>query len=549
MFHAQGLTQRFAPNRNLALPARPALAADLIPLRLPQGAMAYLGSSAPILLNGRSVNELLPGLLPLLRGDLDVAAVPAHAGPALRPAVHDLLCFLFARGLLVEHEDPPCLDTAAMRRHALFFGRYCSELSLAGGARPAQRLRDGQVWVVGERDGDLAPLQHALGELGLQVRALALEALTGATPASADAPVLALATPATLARLTPRQRAWAAAQGRRWLPVQVERQGLTLGPVLRDGREPCLDCLGPSGTPAATPTDIEPALWTSAAHMVLMVLADATTGHWGVNRLRLDAATLEWHSQGHARRLACRHCGSGVPEAAASFVAAYHLNTQDQPLRGNARQHLVSYEPAQVDKVRGAAKPYHGAHWRWDAPAAGADALDRLLAWAGLCVGWQRVGGLEPLRRVPSAGNLASQSLYLVNLRPGDARAGVHYLHPDGRAYRVAPAAQARQLAAALGGAQAGLVATAALARLESKYGHKAYRFAHYDAGVMLAALQALARDEAVELRCSADLDDATLETLLGLDGRTELVCWLATLPPASFTPTRTLHTDEVTTP
>lgn len=131
---------------------------------------------------------------------------------------------------------------------------------------------------------------------------------------------------------------------------------------------------------------------------------------------------------------------------------------------------------------------------------------------------------------MPSAGSLASQSLYLVDLKSDSDTAGVHYLHPDGRAFRIASAqaAQDAGLSDMLDGAEVGFIATAALARLESKYGRKAYRFAHYDAGVMLAALQALAREDDVPLRCRADLDDAALEALLGLDGRTEIVCWIA---------------------
>ncbi|MBB3192864.1 nitroreductase family protein [Roseateles terrae] len=579
MFRAHGLSQRFSANRNLALPQRPAFADDLIGLRLPQGSMAFVGGTAPILLNGRSVTELLPSLLPLLRRGRDLPSLGRSAGPSLRPVVDDLMHFLFARGLLVEQPDLQALPDARSRRQGQFFERYCTELSLSSGVAPAARLAQGVILLVDEggaaEDGadaavtvgrsvtGMAALHEAIASLGLTVRRVTptsdLLAEVAMTPASA--PVLVVLTAHSLSRLTARQQRALTDRGCRWVPLQSRDSVLVVGPVVPEGVAPCAACLRLAA--ADTSVDgLDATTGSTAAHAVQMLLADALTSHWRLNRLRIDPRRLAWQTEGWTARSCCPTCGCAAQDApeqsGAGFVAAYHRHTQDLPVRGTSRAHLLSYEPAQEEKVRGASKPYNGPHWRWDLQAwlgrpPRHEALQRALFWATQSVLWQSAAADEALevpqgrmgngasadsasaihgrtRAMPSAGSLASQSLYVVDLNTDRPTAGVHYLHPDGRAFCVATAqaAQKAGLLEWLDGAEVGFVATAALARLESKYGRKAYRFAHYDAGVMLASLQALAREDDRLLRCRADLNDAALDNLLGLDGRTEIVCWIA---------------------
>lgn len=568
MFRAHGLSQRFSANRNLTLPQRPAFADDLIGLRLPQGSMAFVGSTAPILLNGRSVTELLPSLLPLLRRGRDLQSLVSSTGPALRPVVDDLMHFLFARGLLVEPQDTPALTDLRSRRHRQFFERYGTELSLSSGVVPAARLAQGVILLVEEggaveNGGDvtrggggslsgMATLQAAIAALGLTVRRVTRTAdlLTAVADVPASAPLMVVLTADTLTRLEAGPQQALTDHGCRWVPLQSREGSWVVGPVVPEGVAPCAACLRLAAADASLEA-VDAVAVATAAHALQMLLADALTSHWRLNRLRIDTRGLLWQNEGWTARSCCPACGCAAQEApeqsGAGFVAAYHRHTQDLPVRGTSRAHLLSYEPAQEEKVRGACKAYNGPHWRWDLRAwAGQlprhEALQRALFWATQSVLWQSAATDDAptaaaarathgrARAMPSAGSLASQSLYLVDLKSDSDTAGVHYLHPDGRAFRIASAqaAQDAGLSDMLDGAEVGFIATAALARLESKYGRKAYRFAHYDAGVMLAALQALAREDDVPLRCRADLDDAALEALLGLDGRTEIVCWIA---------------------
>lgn len=107
------------------------------------------------------------------------------------------------------------------------------------------------------------------------------------------------------------------------------------------------------------------------------------------------------------------------------------------------------------------------------------------LLWAA-----QGITGNEGLRTAPSAGALYPLEVYLVSGAVEELPAGVYHYNPSGhRLKRVATGDKRKLLAAATGGQSAvsqgaaALVFTAVYERTSGKYGERATRYVHMEAG------------------------------------------------------------------
>lgn len=148
------------------------------------------------------------------------------------------------------------------------------------------------------------------------------------------------------------------------------------------------------------------------------------------------------------------------------------------------------------------------------------------------------------LRLTPSAGGMASQTLYLVNFHIQGLAPGIYYFNPHERTLAQLRAGNCRQqLDAAVIGSEtlpdnvvAAVIQTAAHGRVESKYVSKSFRYVHYDGGAMLQSLHIVTQLLGLELWASDDFYDDRVNDLLGLHTLTEFALYTAYLVETPIT-------------
>jgi len=534
---ASDLAQSLGGNRNLALPEYPRLIGDLVRVRDSLRSLVLFGTSTPRLLGGRSVEMLSERLLPLLDGSRH-RDVLCGAVARLAPAhVLDALYFLYSEGVLVDGAQRPTTSAGH------FFERYCGiRRNRRNGAEIEQALAGCRVLLCGDaaQFDDIDALLREAG--GLRAQRCAIGDLAAAA-GQGDLILLAgmVHEPADVTAL-------AAAVGVAGLPLlTLDVRTLTLGPLVSPRSIACFGCAARQWPHDAKPVDDPRARDIGLALLSLRLAAhvgDVVDNTLEQQIVRFDAGTASLVATSAHRLVDCPLCRPALlapaePSSTAfarraslrQWVPFFHMNNQSRVDETARSAHLWSYTPGVRRTVAGAYKTYSrcAAEPAAESPSSAARLATALIGWSG---SFRQGEDTMWLRATPSAGNLASQSLYLV-------ADGVHYCHPDGHLRRIArAAAAARELdlacaAAPAAGAATYLVATAALARLESKYRERAYRLAFHDAGALAEGLRQLAPQFGLRAELTGDFLDDRIGALLRLGGVSEIVTFVARLVAA----------------
>jgi SagB-type dehydrogenase family enzyme len=550
VLNVKDLSLSMGANRNLTLPEYPALISDLIQIRESERSLMVFGTNSPRLLEGKSIASVTAKLFPLLDGrrhrDVICRSIPSYS-PA---TTLDALYFLYAEGLLIEGGNAPA--TPPSTKASNYFDRYVSIKRNRGNGRQVcgllARTRVGVI-AAQEQCTAIAEILEAAGLIDIQVLSPD-RFLCGAPDSSLSASGAVAASQFDLLVLAPldlteRQTGDLARHLRQCgvpvLPVDAVR--MSIGPLVSGMTIACPMCLfsqcrDGTETPEFGAIEREYALALLACR-IGFYLGDLVDLPMEDNVIRFCDQSLSLQSYAVHRLPDCILCSprasidrSSISAAgtragtAVRFVEFFHFNTQERATPAARSAHFSSYSSDVRRAVSGAFKAYprcettqlshrvsgqSAASTSW--PGRVHKLIDVLTAWSGkLGDGTNEMA----VRATPSAGNLSSQNLYLVTDAHVGVQAGIYYCHPDGALRRICTGnyvgdidASCAELPERIGHARAYLIATATLARLESKYRDKAYRFAFQDAGALIANILVLAPELGLDLRlCSNFLDD-----------------------------------------
>jgi len=568
-------------NLNLKPPAYPALIDDLAMAKGSDRTLFVYGTPSAKVLEGRSISTIVDRLFPMLDGTRSFDEICTGVRGLAPGSVADALFFLFAEGLLIEGGGKPVRRAPG---EIAFFDRYCAiKGNLAHGEACARRLAATRA-LVGRGD-DSDAIVSILQAAGLGDSVLLDTTYADFAPARAGersdgdgaAPICFLS-PSDIAD---RDAATLSRQLRRAdVPVLLlDPVRLEIGPLVNAGESGCLYCaLAQAASHPSVehcPMTVEVAYAMMSARIAMLVSDIIDVGmHETVMRLDLDSQ--RWASRPSYRLPGCTVCAPDVAiaqDAAETAPGArsrerliefFHLNTQDKASSASRSSHLLSYSPHVIKAVKGAYKSYPLT--RQAMPAAtvaqagpGEAAATRFLQMLVALACWSRAIGdgvnSMSVKVTPSAGNLASQSLYLIAAGMPAVPEGVHYLHPEGSLVRIGGSEGRDEIARALrmaisrdgnacdGDARDGavrgieacasdpwpadalyIVVTSNLARLESKYQRKAYRFAMQDAGVLAHGVVSAARSVGLSARTTANFIDDRVAGALRICSAVEIV-------------------------
>lgn len=579
MINASALSSSLGSNQNLELPRYPLLVPDLLRIRHSERAVVILGGNSPRLIEGRSVALIVDRMFPLLDGGMGRDAVCDLVRGFSPASVLDALYFLYAEGLLIEGDGR---RRTPGTRASDFYDRYCDiKRNRGSGAEVVQALARSRVGLVSDAD-HLASARALVAAAGVgTIEAIdtvhfasfdgspsSLAALRGTGVEELD--LVVLVTPG-LAHVDMRPLVRACrATGRPVLLVDTANPGI--GPLVSPHTAACLACAfaqqgGDEATAALTENEHDYA-HAMMASRIAGYLGDVMDTPIEASMLRFRASDMSWLAMPVHRLVDCRECAVPVlrdtsgtwslgrpEEAARRLVEFFHVNSQERLTQAAKSSHLLSYTSGVRDSVAGAYKAYtRSTRFRLPVMRRGPSGFSgafpaRVGTTIAALVSWtDRLGdgtGDMRVRALPSAGNLASQSLYLVSSGTAGIPDGLHYCHPDGHLRVLGVGARLADIEAACGrragtasGERVYLVGTGALARLESKYRDKGYRFALQDAGVMLAGLLGLAHETGLDVESSGDFLDDRIGTLLGTCGVSEIVTFVACVRTSRATPT-----------
>lgn len=582
MRSAKDLHLALAGDPQMALPKRPRLPEDLAQVRYDRRTLVFLGTLGEMVLRGGAVENLLPRLLPVLDGRRSSEEL-AREVPGFSPSqVLDALHLLSVQGLLEEGDTSEVRlgreDVQAFRPQLRFFSRY---LGLTRACRHRyevlERLRTASVLLLAGGPGALAVGRELIG-LGLgHLRVLPLdggtagwtametggtrlevEVASGGPEAVAlegcDLLLLVEACRSELLRVLNRR---ALDSGISFLPCVLGPGEIVLGPAVFPGESACCECAELQGllTPEAEPFAREdlplvPEEEIGAARAALFALAILTRFApvtCGNAVHRLDLETLEMKRDPVYSLPGCPGCHrlqgySGGRdflignEHLESFPALFHFNSHYTEFLHLPRSHQQHYAVENLTAALGAYKEYPG-HAAVRPEQESGPELGRLLSLLELAAGFQTRGPgstVVPTRVAPSAGGLASQTLYLVNLALPGLEPGLYYFSPLRKLLLLRSGDLTGALQQCLperppaGRAAAALIQTAAYERVAQKYQAAAYRLVLYDAGAMLGTLSELARPFGLRLRPCLDFLDDLLCEMLEVHPPHELPLWVA---------------------
>jgi SagB-type dehydrogenase family enzyme len=283
-----------------------------------------------------------------------------------------------------------------------------------------------------------------------------------------------------------------------------------------------------------------------------------------VNRLSLK--TLAWETQTLYKILACPVCGQVEDYDGRDFAighdheenlpAFYHANARVRKQVMFPKGHQVHYRDEVVKTVRNAYKAYDG-RLRIALPEMGAMPASFEKPYTQMSLGTQPlhkqplsfdaigklmrlVGGATTLKHgdfafhkriTPSGGNMLSQSLYLINFDLPEVSPGIYYFHQDGYLEQIKTGRFSEPVLGAVLQREgmperphAAIVITSCMARIESKYGGRAFFFSMVDSGVMLHSLQYVSGLFGVELWQAFEFVDDDIHNMLELYTSNEIV-------------------------
>lgn len=574
------ISETLALDPQMGLPLRPKVPQGLAPLWHTQHMLVLLGSAQPVTLRGGAVSKVLPELLPLMDGSRTLADLHALMPHVPARLIDDAVSLLFMRGVIEEGAMPALPAALKARPEARDVGHWLSryvDVTHVYSHRQAVMAHMQAQHLLLFSDSPAAPtLVQGLKALGLgrltfvsrsaalrgevlalQDAGLVLQALDDsvagylARPADAGAAVVDLA---ALVQQSPGRADVLALNahllGRKAF-YAVLGGSVRLGPGVVQAHSACAACADRSGLLATQAAADPPSVQVAAERAVTMLFSMLSkfVPMQCVDQVEhLEPETLRFEARPNYRHVDCPACARRMPQGGdeAWLPWFYHSHTVHQPFQMVPKGHQVHYADANRRTVAGAFKTLAGAAVQkvdevtaWPpamrqpagatqapAPASLDEAVTTLLQLAAgrrtsrITEQWEM-----GFRFTPSAGGMASQNLYLVNLRMESLAPGVHLFNPNGELQFLAALTDGLvgQLRAGQGdGPPAALVIAGAHARLESKYMNTAYRYVHFDAGALLASLQWLAPALGLQLSPSADFDDEVLESACGMQGSAE---------------------------
>ncbi len=579
MINASAMSSSLGSNQNLELPRYPLLVPDLLRIRYSERAVVILGGNSPRLIEGRSVALIVDRMFPLLDGRMDCDAICESVRGFSPASVLDALYFLYAEGLLIEGDGR---RRTPGTRASDFYDRYCDiKRNRGSGTEVVQALARSRVGLLSDAHHleSARALVAAAGVGTIEAIDTAPFAAFDGSPSSLaalratgieDLDLVVLVTPGLVHVDTRALVRACRATGRPVLLVDTANPGI--GPLVSPHTAACLACAFAQQEGEEAPDEL-----TQDEHdYARAMMASRIAGYLGdvmdtpieAFTLRFRASDMSWRAMPVHRLVDCRECAVpvlrdtsgtwalGRPEVTTRrLVEFFHANSQERLTQAAKSSHLLSYTSGVRDSVAGAYKAYTRSRtFRLPVMAQGAEGLSgafpaRVGTAVTALVSWTaRLGdgsGDMRVRALPSAGNLASQSLYLVCSGIAGIPDGLHYCHPHGHLCVLDADARLTDIEAACGGKgglapgeRVYLVGTGALARLESKYRDKAYRFALQDAGVMLAGLLGLAVETGLDIESSGDFLDDRVGTLIGTCGVSEIVTFVACVRASGPTPT-----------
>jgi len=309
-----------------------------------------------------------------------------------------------------------------------------------------------------------------------------------------------------------------------------------------------------------------------ASQTAMFVLANLTKFipiKTGETMYRLAQDTLLWEPQAIHRLAGCPGCFNAQnydctrdlmlgPNHAENWPVMYHINTNDRMYNLFPKGHQMHYSPRNMKTVEGAYKEYHSRErielpkvdalpqafmqsftdilrGTYQAPQKEKFTLEDVTMLLGLAAGRQVLdantsGWRVGLRLTPSAGGLASQTLYLVNFQIDGLAQGIYHYNPNNALEVLRRGDFRSQLDQVIFGSEAlseskvvaAIIETTAFGRVESKYLNKSYRYTLYDAGAMLYSLQMISQMIGLELWQAPNFYDDELTDLLNIFTITE---------------------------
>lgn len=631
MQQAKNLGKTLTKDPQMQIPQYPRLSEDLAVLWQSRRMFVTFGGLGEVVLRGKSVENLLPQLIPLLTGKLDVDEIVARVQGFRPSAVRDALSLLFMQGVLEEGKIPSDGDITrellqSFRAQLKFYSRYVdftranrnryevlhklqssSILALVSGRGGMQVVTElahlglGKLTVAPldgqRRQWEQLDTPHMTLDL-LDVAATAVKhgqsaAMQVVEKALQGQKLLLLATDTPSLPLTRQLNGLAIIHNVPFLRSLIRPNTVEVGPTVFPRQSPCYECAHHTGLLNLDEADAETAAAPSpvgflslaeqigASQTALFVLSVLTkfipikSGET-LFRLRPDVMALEplpvyqlvgcpACSRAHGYNEELRDLQVG-PQHGENWPALYHVNTHDRAYRLFPKGHQMHYLSKNMKAVEGAYKKYANrptvplpqftlatlpasfhqpfAHLTETAAAlpTGPTDLEQISLLLQAAASFQRIeddnGWSVGLRVTPSAGGMASQTVYLVNFSVQGLAPGIYHFNPQERALDRLRSGDFRQkLDTAVGDSGAlpdrvvaAVIQTAAHGRVESKYVSKSFRYVHYDGGAMLQSLRVVTQLLGLQLWSTGDFYDDQVNDLLSLHTTTEFALYVGYL-------------------
>lgn len=419
MKDAKGLAQRVAHDPQIQIPTYPRMPEDIVKIWFTQQLLVLGGPIDDIALRGKSVENLLPQLLPLLKGRLTVEEIIKRV-PGFQPhSVRDALVLLYMQGLIEEGAIPfPNLNHDLLRAfnsQLNFYSRYIDYTHAnVNRYEVLSRMQASSVLVVGQGEAGRAVLAEtaALG-LGKAVvlpldddtawRSLAtpffdvellplnaqelrdgnlleIEALAQAIRPHNLVLLLTNTPNPVFTRLLNRL---AIEQKVPFMRAYISENTVQLGPTVFPGESGCYECANLSGLinlDAAETNDsppdtyVKPFAQIGVSHQALLTLANLTkfipilTGD-GLFELDQEMKMTPHALHAYIGCPVCNHVHDYDaaqrtlqvgPHHAENLSALFHLNTNDKAYRFFLKGHQVHYKSKNLKHLPGAYKQYTG---------------------------------------------------------------------------------------------------------------------------------------------------------------------------------------------
>jgi SagB-type dehydrogenase family enzyme len=501
--------------------------------------LLFVGGENAEVVRGRSTRTVVQRILPLLNGHhtLDeIAALPDGAG---RHLLHDVVSLLFSRGLL-EDGAQRGIDPPGRSELASYLGRFADVTRSNRNREEAlSRLASASVSVFG--------VEHLVDRMLSQLHASGMDGALRGKPSSVRSDLAIIIS--TGERQEVEQIVPEALQGSRGaFLLRFGERTAHIGPLLSVGSTCCPRCFfrihpHPVGSPEADYADY----WTGlGALQVLHLVAKLAP-----SRMHREFRILSSDEEGDLHQTTCisvrtpgcpecgipnspltqddpqllawiYHCATSFPDRSA-LSPRDHQSHYSIPNIQLASEDKPSFGENALDVSLPVALPLSGPlPWTFSSAEPRPVDVSQLATILARCAGEFMESGSRR-RAAPTGGNLGPIDLWVAaNDVKGLERAVYRY---NGARHRLE---WARDLSAdspmwssiTEEPPKCLIVGTGDLARCSRKYQNFAYRLTHYDSGVALAYLHAVAASLEISTVEFADFDDERVANLLGIPTR-----------------------------